>query len=248
MLEFPTQSSKRTAKASNVNGEANAEPRREKMKIVVIGATGAVGKLVVQVATQRGHEVTALVRKAPPAGEFPSGVNVVTGNLSEQTVVDSAVAGQDVVVSCVGLRIDSLAPWNSPHDVDSFLALNERVTKAIQTKGVKRAIVVSSTGVGDNFHKVSLFFKAFFTLSALSKIFPVLDKMEAMYESVPGLDLCLVHPSILTDAAAATYKAHVVDDLYGLPKTVSRIDLAEFLVSEVEKPSPFAHRRPYVTA
>ena len=34
------------------------------MKIGIIGATGKVGNKVLQEATQRGHEVTAIVRNA----------------------------------------------------------------------------------------------------------------------------------------------------------------------------------------
>ena len=41
------------------------------MRIAVAGATGTVGRHVVAVATERGHEVVPLARAAPAASPLP---------------------------------------------------------------------------------------------------------------------------------------------------------------------------------
>jgi putative NADH-flavin reductase len=33
------------------------------MKVLVLGATGSVGRHILQLGTERGHEITALIRK-----------------------------------------------------------------------------------------------------------------------------------------------------------------------------------------
>src|SRR5918996_3103166 len=63
----------------------NLQLRRKKMKIVVIGGTGLIGKKLVNKLSQNGHEVVA----ASPA----SGINTITGE-----GLAKALAGAQVVV------------------------------------------------------------------------------------------------------------------------------------------------------
>lgn len=70
------------------------------MKIALIGATGNVGQRVVQEATDRGHEVTAIARdpsKLPPQ----AGVKLVQADLNDDGQLQGAIAGADVVVLSV---------------------------------------------------------------------------------------------------------------------------------------------------
>ena len=45
-----------------MNQSVNNNPRPPRSKILVLGATGGTGRLVVSQALARGHEVTVLVR------------------------------------------------------------------------------------------------------------------------------------------------------------------------------------------
>jgi uncharacterized protein YbjT (DUF2867 family) len=64
------------------------------MKILVTGATGNVGGEVVRSLHKRGSEVRAMARK-PESVSFPSGVEVVAGDLTDPESVRSAVKGVD---------------------------------------------------------------------------------------------------------------------------------------------------------
>ncbi|MEV5967747.1 NAD(P)H-binding protein [Kribbella sp. NPDC051952] len=59
------------------------------MRILVFGATGAVGSRVVNEATSRGHQVTAVSR----------GPQFVRGDASDPDDVARLSAGHDVVIS-----------------------------------------------------------------------------------------------------------------------------------------------------
>ena len=65
------------------------------MKILVTGATGNVGSLVVPELIKRGAEVRALVRKQPDAGKLPAGVEVAVGDLLDPVSVEKAMQGVD---------------------------------------------------------------------------------------------------------------------------------------------------------
>jgi uncharacterized protein YbjT (DUF2867 family) len=73
------------------------------MKVTVFGATGGIGKHVVERLRSRGHTVTAYVRDA---GKVPAAwgedVSVVVGEITDAAAIDDAVAGADAVVSALG--------------------------------------------------------------------------------------------------------------------------------------------------
>jgi uncharacterized protein YbjT (DUF2867 family) len=67
------------------------------MRILVIGAAGRTGALVVEQALERGPEVTALARRAVPGRHA-----MVVGDATDPAVLGKAVQGQDAVVMAVG--------------------------------------------------------------------------------------------------------------------------------------------------
>ncbi|HKH84092.1 MAG TPA: NAD(P)-dependent oxidoreductase [Gemmatimonadales bacterium] len=74
------------------------------MKIVVIGATGNIGRRVIHEALSRGHEVTGIVRD-PAAVQAPdSRVRLVKADATKAEEVARAVKGADAVVSAISPR------------------------------------------------------------------------------------------------------------------------------------------------
>lgn len=70
------------------------------MKVVVFGASGRVGRRMVEYALDAGHEVTAFVRHPidlkdhPHAGDF----RVEVGSIRERETVTRAMTGQEAVL------------------------------------------------------------------------------------------------------------------------------------------------------
>ncbi len=74
------------------------------MKITVLGGTGYGGAAVAAEAAKRGHQVTAVSRRAP---EQPiEGVTYLTGSLTDPAVLAQAVDGADVVFDALSPRGD----------------------------------------------------------------------------------------------------------------------------------------------
>jgi uncharacterized protein YbjT (DUF2867 family) len=73
-----------------------------RMTVLVIGATGSIGRLVVDEAIRQGHPVRALVRNSSKAGQLPRGVQVVTGDVTRPDTLSGVVDGVDAVVFTLG--------------------------------------------------------------------------------------------------------------------------------------------------
>lgn len=67
-------------------------------KILVIGATGSIGSLVVEEALRKGNNVRALVRSAAKARQLPAKAEAVIGDLTRAETLDDAVKEIDAIV------------------------------------------------------------------------------------------------------------------------------------------------------
>ena len=77
------------------------------MKIALYGATGMIGRRILDEALQRGHEVTAIVRDESKVAEESPNLHVVTGDILAPQDVAEKVAGHDAVLP--GVREPSAA-------------------------------------------------------------------------------------------------------------------------------------------
>ena len=66
--------------------------------VLVVGATGSVGRHVVEVALEQGYNVRALVRDLAKAKEFPKQVHLAQGDVTRPETLLPAVEGIDAVV------------------------------------------------------------------------------------------------------------------------------------------------------
>ncbi|HMN78103.1 MAG TPA: SDR family oxidoreductase [Burkholderiaceae bacterium] len=69
-----------------------------KSTVLVVGATGSIGRLVVAEALRQGHAVRALVRDPDRARGLPAEAERVVGDLTQPQTLTAAVAGIDAVV------------------------------------------------------------------------------------------------------------------------------------------------------
>ena len=74
------------------------------MKILVTGGTGLLGNNIVRLAIEQEHQVDALVRSEPGPEIFAGAdVNLIRGELLDQTTIDRAVRDSDVVIHSAGV-------------------------------------------------------------------------------------------------------------------------------------------------
>lgn len=107
------------------------------MKLLVVGATGTLGRQIVRRALDEGHDVRCLVRSPQRASFLREwGVELVRGNLTKPDTLPAALAGIDAVIDAATAR-----PSESVLEVDWQGKVN--LIEATRTAGVQRFIFIS---------------------------------------------------------------------------------------------------------
>ncbi|MEV5769582.1 NAD(P)H-binding protein, partial [Micromonospora sp. NPDC052213] len=73
------------------------------MRLVVFGANGPTGRLATELAMARGHVVTAVTRRPESFPVRGENLLVVGADVLDAAAVDAAVAGQQAVISTLGV-------------------------------------------------------------------------------------------------------------------------------------------------
>jgi uncharacterized protein YbjT (DUF2867 family) len=72
------------------------------MKVLIVGATGSIGRHVVDEAFHQGHSVRALVRSPEKGRQLPAGTKIVVGDLTRPETLGAAVKDVDAIVFAHG--------------------------------------------------------------------------------------------------------------------------------------------------
>ncbi|SNT33151.1 Putative NADH-flavin reductase [Granulicella rosea] len=192
------------------------------MRLLVFGATGKTGGLVVDAALAKGHEVTVLVRD--PAKFTKPGVRVVAGDATRSADVQAAMRGQQAVVEAIG--------GTTPYKATTLESTSVRnIVSAMQTEGVRRLIVVSMMGLGDSRAQAPFWYRFLLMTTFLRGSTPDKANMEAIVRA-SGLNYTIARPPILKDEPATGDVKVLAPGVTG--HSINRADLANFLVDQIE--------------
>ncbi len=194
-------------------------------RILVLGATGATGRQVIEQAAGLGLEVTALVRTPDKLPAIAGAVRVVIGDVrTDSPAVREAYAGQDAVVSALGAG-QSFKPRGL------MVQAVPLIIAAMREHGVRRLIFTSAFGVGPTWQDTP-FLPRLFVKTLLRDVYA--DKTEGeRFIKASGLDWTVVYPVGLTDGPrTGTARAGERLQLSGLPR-VSRADVAAVLLQQL---------------
>jgi putative NADH-flavin reductase len=105
------------------------------MNIVLFGATGNIGKVILQEALDRGHHVTAIVRDPGKLSVQNPNLKVATGDLLRPASYEASLAGADAAIASV----------NDP-DPDNVPKQAQVLLDTLAKTGVKRFAWVGGAG------------------------------------------------------------------------------------------------------
>jgi putative NADH-flavin reductase/uncharacterized membrane protein YphA (DoxX/SURF4 family) len=214
------------------------------LRLLVLGATGGTGKAVVEQAIRRGHQVTALVRSPEKLTGVGEQLVIRKGDPTKADELEAALAGQDVVVSALGLR--GLGP-------STILSDAARATvRAMKAAGVHRLLVVSAGMLFDESATIALMLRR----TILKNIAMDSAAMERVLAE-SDLDWTIARPPQLTNGPLTrryvAAERHVPADSR---LWMSRADVANFLLDQVDRPAhirevvglgtPVGRARPFV--
>ncbi len=190
-------------------------------KIVVFGANGPTGRLLVRQALDRGYAVTAVTRHPAAFPIRDEGLKVLAGDVYDPTSVEIAVEGQDAVLSTLGVPF-------SRKPIRVYSEGMGNIIPAMKKSGVRRLVCVSSsaTDTQSGPHGGFFFEKVLqpFVVEVIGKtLYQDMRRMETLVRE-SELDWTIVRPSGLFDTPEVTpYK---MAETYLSSKFTSRADLA----------------------
>jgi len=206
-------------------------PRRDIMKIALIGATGFVGSALLTELLSRGHSVTALAR-SPEKYAAQDRVTVVKADVSNAADVATAVRGHDAV-------IDAYNPgWNEADIYNLFLRGTRAIIDGTKQAGVKRLLIVGGAGSLYVAPGVQLVDTAEFPVAYKQGALAARDALN-LIRNENTLDWTFVSPPALLAPGERTGKFRIGADQLLMngdkPAGISVADLAVAIVDETEQ-------------
>ncbi len=198
------------------------------MKIVIFGANGTTGKILTKQALDAGHIVTAVTRHPQAFPLRDARLNVMAGDVFDLALVEQAVAGQDAVLSTLGVPF-------SRKPITVYSQGMAHIVQAMNHSGVRRVVCVSSSAAGTN-HETGagfIFDKILqpIVMSTLGKTtYADMKQMETFLRK-SNLDWTVVRPSGLFETPAVT-DYQVAEDHIRRQFT-SRADLADCMLKQL---------------
>ncbi|MHC3468124.1 NAD(P)-dependent oxidoreductase [Streptomyces sp. 7R007] len=197
------------------------------MNIVIFGANGPTGRLAAAQASAEGHTVTAVTRRPAAFPVRGPRLRVVEADVLDAAAVERAVAGQDAVISALGV------PYGrSP--VTVYSVGMGHIARAMTKHGVRRVVGVTSTVLfgtpapGEGF----LFRKVLEPAVVRFMGRSVYDDMRRMEEIVreTDLDWTVIRPGGLFDRSGVSDYQVGTERLPG--RYTARVDLAHALLRQ----------------
>jgi putative NADH-flavin reductase len=203
--------------------------------ILLIGATGRTGRLVLDSALKRGHKVTALIR---PSSSLPPQSNL---SISKGSPLDTAdiiaaltlTSGPVVIISTLGQTRTSgnpLAATTSPPLFMSHSASAVIGAVKASARPVQKIIVMSMFGAGSSFANLNFLMRAIMQYSNMKQ---TLEDQNAVDQIIKqsGLDFVMPRPAMLKgDVALAIKTLGDAGEMAGFMPSVSPQSVAEFML------------------
>ncbi len=201
------------------------------MKLLVMGATGRTGMLLVGQALRQGHQVVAIARD--PAKLAGLGAEIVPGTPYDYETVARALAGCDAVANVLNVSRTSDSPWaalRAPADMISRACAN--ALAAMAKAGVKRYVTLSTVGAGESWQRVPFILKLIVSHSNLRFAFDDHTAEEQLLQK-SGVDYTVARAPLLKDKGTHS-GVLAVKPGEKMRGTLTRQAAAEFLVSILE--------------
>jgi len=194
------------------------------MRMLVLGAAGRTGSLVVSKALGHGHDVTAFLHKKPLQMAHER-LRIVPGDVRDAASVAAVMPGHDAVA----FVLPATSGGAGVHEVGIA-----NVIYAMAQNRIQRLAAVSAAGT---FDRSSTRLSLGYRLLVATALRSTYDDLEAMERRIMASDLewTIVRPSGLSDEPASGHYRYSFD---GTPlagaKRVSRADVASLVVKALE--------------
>lgn len=199
--------------------------------VLILGATGRTGKLVVERALNQGFEVTVLVRHPEKLREWQHhpALEILKGDVLHYPDIFNAMQGNDAVVSALG---------RDGRKTDVLSRGTANIIRAITHSCAKKFVCLSSLGAGSTKKIAGWKLKAMIWMAGLGSSFEAKAEQEMLlYQS--SVDFTLVMAGTLSndDIGKAkepiTFLPSQAPCFWAIPPKISRARVAAFLLDQL---------------
>jgi putative NADH-flavin reductase len=195
------------------------------MKLVVFGATGAVGRHLVDQALSHDHQVTAFTRSRGKLRQAHENLRVVEGDVLNLRSVASAIDGHDVVLCALGKPLMNREKARA--------AGTRNIIGAMEATGVQRLVCLSALGAGESRAILPFQYKFILVPLVMRHLYADHDLQERHVRDSP-LDWVIVRPSNFSKGPRTGSYRHGFATLdKDLRLKISEADVADFMLSQV---------------
>lgn len=200
------------------------------MKIVIFGATGLSGKVILKEALSKKHQVTVLVRNVNDFKIQDENLTVIQGSVLDRNIVNEVLKNQDAVIQSLGVG------GKGNGKPTTFVSdANKIIIEEMEKTNVKRYIAMSNIGAGDSYTFMPWIFRKLilpYFMKWLQVIVEDKNRMEPLIMK-SNLDWTIVRSAGMTEKPLkGTINASL--DGKGLKFTITLTDLAKFMVAQLE--------------
>jgi putative NADH-flavin reductase len=199
------------------------------MSIVVFGANGPTGRLLVSHALAAGHQVIAVTRRPDKFPQQHPNLTVARADVLDASAVEGVVSGADAILSTLG------APYGRKQVAVYSVGVRNILT-AMERHQVRRLVVVSSSATDPKpYADAGFFFNRVvqpFVVNVLGKT--VYEDMRRMEELIRNseVDWTIVRPSGLFDADFVSDYELAENHIAG--RFTARSDLAAAMLAQID--------------
>jgi len=209
------------------------------MKIAIFGATGKVGRHLVDQALDRGDEVTVFVRDASKlAAHRHEQLRIVQGDVLVPKDVEQAVVGNGAVLSALGHTKTS--------SKDVLTEGTKNIVAAMKEHGVRRLISLTGAGVRDPKDEPKIVDRVIGSLLKLLQRDLLEDSIaQARVIRESDLEWVIVRAPVLNEGEKkGEYRIGYVGKESGT--RLSRADVADFMLKQTTDVT-YLHQAPVVS-
>jgi len=206
--------------------------------VLIFGASRGIGLETVKAALEAGHSVRALARSARRIPIDHAKLEKMADDALEMTALKRALSGVDVVIQSLGV---SPGPEVIFRQTRFFSKETRLLVTAMEQAHVKRLICVTGFGAGDSRGHGGFLYNTMLHL-LLGRVYDDKDVQERLVRR-SKLDWVIVRPVILTDWPKTNAYRALVDPRDWTCGFISRADVADFLVQQVNDAALFANRQ-----
>jgi putative NADH-flavin reductase len=191
------------------------------VRLLVLGAAGRTGRLVVEQALAAGHTVTAFARDPAKLQLSDERLSIANGDARYVNDLVAALKGQDAVISTIGGGERKL-----------IATTTKSLVEAMKESRVRRAVIMSTFLATPNFKP-----------TGMMRLFPRLVRGIAKDDLAgvkllegSGLDWTIVYATLLKNKPKAGYRPVGSDEPVTGKNHVNRADVAECLLAALDDP------------